>query len=97
MRSNFAKFKELGVTDEHRATAIAMIERTKPIMAKNARNSENFNRTAAKPSKRANRPQYFNASEGKPDLLWKSFAIRRTRHSSKTQKMGLFTILKSKT
>ena len=34
MRSNFAKFKELGVTDEHRATAIAMIERTKPIMAK---------------------------------------------------------------
>ena len=36
MRSNFAKFKELGVTDEHRATAIAMIERTKPIMAKNA-------------------------------------------------------------
>jgi len=42
MRSNFAKFKELGVTDEHRATAIAMIERTKPIMAKNARNSEKF-------------------------------------------------------
>jgi hypothetical protein len=42
MRSNFAKFKELGVTDEHRATAIAMIERSKPIMAKNARNSEKF-------------------------------------------------------
>lgn len=42
MRSNFAKFKESGVTDEHRATAIAIIERNKPNMALNARNAEKF-------------------------------------------------------
>ena len=42
MRSNFAKFKELGVTDEHRATAIAIIERNKPNMALNARNAEKY-------------------------------------------------------
>ncbi len=42
MRSNFAKFKETGVTDEHRETAIAIIEKTKPNMALNARNSEKF-------------------------------------------------------
>ena len=41
MRSNFAEFKASGVTDEHRAIAIAIIERTKPIMVKNARNAEN--------------------------------------------------------
>ena len=56
MRSNFAKFKELGVTDEHRAAAIAMIERSKPIMAKMPEILKILNRTAAKPSKRANRP-----------------------------------------
>ena len=42
MRSNFAEFKASGVTDEHRAIAIAIIERTKPIMVKNARNAEKF-------------------------------------------------------
>ncbi|WP_179991032.1 MobQ family relaxase [Acinetobacter sp. YH1901141] len=42
MRSNFAKFKESGVTDEHRATAIAIIERNKPNMALNARNAEKY-------------------------------------------------------
>ena len=41
MRSNFAKFKELGVTDEHRATAIAIIERNKPNMALNAETLKN--------------------------------------------------------
>ena len=42
MRSNFAKFKETGVTDEHRAAAIALIEKTKPNMVLNAKNSEKF-------------------------------------------------------
>jgi hypothetical protein len=41
MRSNFAEIQRTGVTDEHRAS-YSMIERTKPIMAKNARNSEKF-------------------------------------------------------
>ncbi|KGT47404.1 MobQ family relaxase [Acinetobacter sp. HR7] len=42
MRSNFAKFKETGVTDEHRAAAIALIEKTKPNMVLNAKNAEKF-------------------------------------------------------
>ena len=42
MRSNFLKFKEKGVTEEHKAKAIAVIERTRPVLALNARNSEKF-------------------------------------------------------
>lgn len=42
MRSNFAKFKELGVTNEHRAAAIQTIERTRPTLTLNAKNSEKF-------------------------------------------------------
>lgn len=42
MRSNFLKFKELGVTNEHRVAAIQTIERTRPTLTLNAKNSEKF-------------------------------------------------------
>ena len=94
MRSNFAKFKELGVTDEHRATAIAIIERNKPNMALNARNAEKYlQERQLEQAKEQLNPNISILAKTNNFIMEKSYS-QVLKAQFKAQKMGLFIILK---
>ena len=94
MRSNFAKFKELGVTDEHRATAIAIIERNKPNMALNARNAEKYLQERQLEQAKEQLNLIFQFWLKPIILIMEKSYSQVLKAQFKAQKMGLFIILK---